>query len=628
MNMKSIFFLIALLNFSYAISQEIAEKELKTEVNEVTVFLDGAQISRKLNVNLKKGETILKFINLSPFIDARSIQVKALGEITVLSVNHQQNFLDKLEKPQEIINLETKLKNFDSKIRLENAHLAILKEELTFLRENRVIGGRNQEVSVNTLRETSTFYGSKLSSLILKEIELDKTLLELNREKQEIENQIRTMTSKKEFPSGEIIVKVNTKNDLNASFEITYIVSNAGWFPSYDIRAKNVNEPIELVYKANVRQDTKVDWKNVTLKFSSSEPNVSGVAPELKPYFLNYNIQPPTYHGQVNRVSGTVFDSNRDPLPGASVMVSGTTIGAATDINGNYSLTIPTNATNLMYSFIGFQSKTLPISSQIMNVVLEEDILALEEVMVTGYGGVRKGLAQSLQGRTAGVSVNDKNVRIGGASTTLQTAQVENQTTVDFEISIPFTVNSDNKSYSVDMAVYELPAFYQYRSVPKIDRGAFLIANIVDWEKYSLLEGEANVFFEDTYVGKTILDVRYSSDTLQISLGRDKSISVHREKTKDLTSRRFIGNRKEEVRNWKTSVRNNKGQKINMIVYEQVPVSTNSEIEVNVQKNSGAKHNTENGEIKWEFTLEPSETKEFEIQYSVRFPRNRNLVVE
>jgi hypothetical protein len=97
------------------------------------------------------------------------------------------------------LTLETKLKNIENKIRLENAHLAILKEELTFLRENRVIGGRNQEVSVSTLREASTFYGSKLSSLILKEIELDKTLLELNREGQEIENQIRTMTVKRNF---------------------------------------------------------------------------------------------------------------------------------------------------------------------------------------------------------------------------------------------------------------------------------------------------------------------------------------------------------------------------------------------------------------------------------------------
>ncbi|MDP3452317.1 MAG: mucoidy inhibitor MuiA family protein [Bacteroidales bacterium] len=628
MNMKIVFSLIALLIFNYAFTQVITEKEIKTEAKEVTVFLEGAQIHRKQNVNLSKGETILKFINLSPFIDAKSIQVKVSGDITVLSVNHQQNFLDKLVKPQELINLESKLSAIESKIKLENAHLSILKEELIFLRENRVIGGRNQEVNVNTLKEASTFYGSKLSSLILKEIEIDKLLLELYREKQEIDNQIRTMTNKKEISSGEILVKVEAKKDLNASFEITYIVSNASWFPSYDIRAKNVNEPIELVYKANVRQDTKEDWKSVTLKFSSSQPNVSGVSPELKPYYLNYNIQPPTYHGQVNRVTGVVLTSNRDPLPGASVLVSGTTIGVSTDVNGYYSLTIPANATSLTYSFIGFKQRILPISGATINVLLEEDMLALEEVVVSGVASGREGLSKSLQGRAAGVSVSDKNIGINETSSSLQTEQIENQTTVDFEISIPFTVNSDNKSYSVDMAVYQLPAFYEYLCVPKIDRGAFLIANIVDWEKYSLLEGEANVFFEETYVGKTILDVRNSSDTLQISLGRDKSISVNREKTKDLTSRRFIGNRKEEVRNWKTIIRNNKGQKINMVVYEQVPVSTNSEIEVIVQKISSAKHNPENGEIKWEFTLEPAQTKEFEIQYTVRFPRNRNLIVE
>ena len=178
------------------------------------------------------------------------------------------------------------------------------------------------------------------------------------------------------------------------------------------------------------------------------------------------------------------------------------------------------------------------------------------------------------------------------------------------------------------MVVYSLPAFYQYYSVPKVDKGAFLMANIVDWEKYSLLEGEANVFFEDTYVGKTLLDVRYSSDTLQISLGKDKSITVNREKIKNLTTKQFIGNKKEETRSWKTVIKNNKGQKVNLVVFDQVPVSTNSEIEVNVQTISGAKHSQETGEIKWEFELNPSETKEFELKYSVKFPKYRNLIVE
>ena len=93
----------------------------------------------------------------------------------------------------------------------------------------------------------------------------------------------------------------------------------------------------------------------------------------------------------------------------------------------------------------------------------------------------------------------------GNSSLQIPSAQIEKQTTVDFEIKIPYSIKSDNKSYSVDMANYNLPADYKYFCIPKINKDAFLIANISDWEKYNLLEGEANIFFEDTYIGKTLL---------------------------------------------------------------------------------------------------------------------------
>ena len=193
---------------------------------------------------------------------------------------------------------------------------------------------------------------------------------------------------------------------------------------------------------------------------------------------------------------------------------------------------------------------------------------------------------------------------------------------------MPYTVKSDNKSYAVDIDSYNLPAFYQYYSVPKVDKTAFLTANITDWEKYNLLEGEANIFFEGTFVGKSLLDVRYASDTLQISLGRDKNVSVTREKIKDFTSKKFIGSKKEEARAWDIIVKNNKSQAINMVVYDQVPVSTLDEIKVEISKTSGAKQNSTTGELKWEFKLDPNKTKKFKLQYSVKYPKNRNLIIE
>jgi hypothetical protein len=631
--MKQFNILLLCLAFSKAFSQEIPEKEIQTVVNEVTVFIDGAQITRKKAIDLPQGKTVLKFVNLSPFIDAKSIQVKADGEVTVLSVNHQQNFLDKSEKSVELVNLIKKSEEIEENLKLENTYLSIIREELAFLQENRDLGGRNQELSITNLKEAAAFYSDKLTELKLKEIERNKKVLELTRQKGDIENQIRALAAKKEFPTGEILVKTDARKATRVSIEVSYLVANTSWFPSYDIRAKNVNEPVEIIYKANVRQDTKEDWKDVKLRFSSSDPNKTGVAPELQTYFLNYYTQPPVYNRDVNAITGRVFDNNNEPMPGVNVMVEGTTIGTVTDVNGAYSITLPNNISQLQFSFVGYQSRSLPVNSAQMNVVLNEDIAALSEVVVMGYGTANEDITGSsvLQGKAAGVSVRNRpgNLRIRGVNNiAIPSARIERQTTVDFEIKTPYTILSDNKSYTVDMEVYELPAYYQYYCVPKVDKDAFLIAGIVDWEKYNLLEGEANIFFEDTYIGKTLLDVRYASDTLDISLGRDKNVSVNREKVKDFITKQFLGVKKEETRDWLITVKNNKSQVINMVLLDQAPVSTVEEIEVEVQKTSGAKLNAESGEVKWEFVLEPNSKKDLELKYAVKYPKYQNLVIE
>ncbi len=629
--MRAINILLLSLISSNLFAQEIAEKEIETNVSGVTVFIEGAQVTRQKTIELAQGETVLKFNNLSPFIDAKSVQVKANGDVTVLSVNHQQNFLEELEKPDEVKTIESKIKDIDSKIELEKTHLSILNEQLTFLKDNRVIGGKNSELSVANLKETSEFYSAQLTDLMLKRIERNTTIEKLNEQKTNLENQLNTVSGKKEFPMGEILVKVEAKTKTSASMEISYLVENAGWYPTYDIRAKSINDPVEIIYKANVRQDTKIDWNNVNLKFSSSNPNTSGVAPELKTYFLDYNNFPPVYNTSINSVSGQVVDKDNQPLPGTTVMVPETTIGAVTDINGRYSITVPSNTDYLSFSFIGFETQTLPITSSVINVKMVENIMDLEEVMAVGYG-VRgdTDFDDALHGKVAGVMVqgNSRMKSRESESIAVPFNQTENQTTVDFEIKTPYSVKSDNKSYSVDMAVYQVPAYYQYYSVPKINSDAFLIANITDWEKYNLLEGEANIFFEETYIGKSLIDVRFASDTLQVSLGKDKNVSVSRESLKDFTTRQFIGSKKEETKSWRTTLRNNKSQEINMIILDQVPISKLEEIEVDVQDLSNGNQNKETGEIKWDFVLKPSDNKELNLKYSVKYPKSRSLIIE
>lgn len=621
--MRILNLVLLMLISSSLFSQNIAEKEIKSEVKEVTVFINGAQVTRSKSVSLTKGKTIVKFVNLSPFVDAKSVQVKAKGALTVLSVNHQKNYLNKAQKSKKISDLEKQLKSVMDKINLENTHLSIINEELTFLKDNRSIGGKNEQINLVNLQQVSAFYGKKLTALKMKEIERKKTLKNLNDLRYDLQKQINTINNEKEYPSGEVLVKVDAKETNSFMFEISYLVGNAGWFPAYDVRTKDIDSPVQLIYRANVKQDTKVDWKNVKLSFSSAEPNVSGVAPKLKTYFLDYYTLPPTYNFKSNSVRGKLTDYEGNALSGAIVLVEGTTIGTATDSEGNYSITIPNNSSKLKYSYIGFNTKVLNVTGSVMNVSLRPDTQQFDEVVMYNYQdeamapNSKKEVARTLKGKTMGIS-----------SLKMPTVQSVNQTNVNFEIKMPYTILSDNKNYTVDMEYYNLPATYKYYCVPKINNDAFLIANIVGWEKYNLLEGEANIFFENTYVGKSILNVREQDDTLKISLGRDKKVLVKREKIKNFTNKQFIGTKKEETRAWKTIVKNNKNQNISITVLDQIPISTNNEIEVKVLDISDGKHNLTNGEIKWEFELTPNNKKEFDLKYSVKYPKNKNLIVE
>ncbi|MGA0557950.1 SusC/RagA family TonB-linked outer membrane protein [Larkinella sp. VNQ87] len=126
-------------------------------------------------------------------------------------------------------------------------------------------------------------------------------------------------------------------------------------------------------------------------------------------------------------VSGKVTSENGETLPGVSILVRGTTTGTTTDVNGNFSLTVPNTDETLVFSFIGFQTQEVPISGRsTINVTLATDIQALQEVVVVGYGTQRRqeltnavssvgaraierqpvaGFDQALQGQAPGIQV-------------------------------------------------------------------------------------------------------------------------------------------------------------------------------------------------------------------------------
>lgn len=202
---------------------------------------------------------------------------------------------------------------------------------------------------------------------------------------------------------------------------------------------------------------------------------------------------------------------------------------------------------------------------------------------------------------------------------------IQTSLNTEFAISLPYTVSSANKPTMVDIRSYEMKATYVYSVAPKLDKDAFLLAKAVGWEDFSLLPGEANIFFEGTFVSTSFIDPNSIKDTLAISLGRDKRVVVKREKLKDFSSRKTIGSNQRDTYTFEISVRNTKAESIQLILEDQLPVSRNSQIEVISLDNGGAKYSKETGKLSWDLNLQPNETKKVQFKYEVKYPKDKQI---
>uniref|UniRef100_UPI0025D86C32 mucoidy inhibitor MuiA family protein n=1 Tax=uncultured Mucilaginibacter sp. TaxID=797541 RepID=UPI0025D86C32 len=444
---------------------------------------------------------------------------------------------------------------------------------------------------------------------------------------QKYDKQIAEIAKGSTTATSNIIVTVSSKTALQSEFTLSYLVHDAAWYPTYDIRAKDVNSPVSISYKANVSQHCGEDWKNIKLTLSTGNPTVSGNKPDLTPYYLNFGMYYADDNAPVTRGTGRIISSDdKSPLPGASIRVKGTSIGAVSDVNGNFSLQMPPGQQTITVSYIGYQTQELRVTGNFTNVMLVPSASSLNEVVVVGYGTSGDGYEsspayKSLEGKAAGVNVTANTIPIA-------VKQTENQTNVEFNIDNPFSIPSDGKQYLAEISEVEVKAGFQYSVAPKISTDVFLTAQITDWNKYNFLSGEANLFFEGTFIGKSLIDTHSVADTLKLSMGTDKNIVVTRTLEKDLSEKQTFGSNKKETKNWLIDIKNRKNQPVNLLVEDQVPVSQNSSIDVEVQETGGVKPDALTGKIVWNFLLNSQDEKKVQLKYLVKYPKIQSVIVE
>ena len=534
--MKKVILLITSLISVVALAQKPIFVSAK--VKAATVYFNSAEISQTTTAVLPKGTSEIVIKNVANYLNKNTIQIGAPASVTVLSVQFTDNYISEYELDESspaIKKVRDSITLVKTEIRkTENARESETKT-IELLDKNQQISGTNSGLNVLDFMKMVDYYKQKRTEIKNNYDLLSEKIIKLNTLLTKLNSKLEINSSKEEkISKGKIVIQVMNEIAGTVAFDINYLSNSASWKPFYDLRANSVAEPINMMYKAEVVQNTGIDWKQIKLTLSSGNPNQNNQAPTLNPWFLRNQI------------------------------------------------------------------------NQYRDKHLESSVDAVQEVAVTGYGTMKKSAMASPV-----------------ASISNYTSIAENQLNIAFDIAIPYDVLSNGKAHSVALKEIKIPASFKYFAAPKLEKEAFLMAEIIDYAKYNLLTGEANIIFEGMYVGKTQINTSQTADTLSLSMGRDKKITITREKVADKSGTRFLSSKKEQTFTYGITIRNNKKEKAQLLLKDQYPLSPDKEIEIELLQSDSAKVNRETGILNWNLELKPNETKKIRISYLVKYPKDQ-----
>ncbi len=279
------------------------QKPIKAEIEKAIVYLQGAQLFYEHDVFLKQGYNQLVFDRVSPLIVIPSLQASTKGGL-VTDVKYQAVYppaKQPLKQYDKLIRLyEDSIEETNFNLTATSQRLNVIITERNLLLNNRLIRGEFSKDSLPLLQSILPFLSQKLNEYIDLEYKNSKETSRLkkilNRQNEEL-NHLISLKNNPGIddpvvdPQHQIVVNIFSENEGSAKVSFNYIIHEAGWVPMYELRAHSTQNTIQLKYLASVYQNSQVNWRNVKLTLSTSNPNDGHVKPALSPWLIGYLVR-------------------------------------------------------------------------------------------------------------------------------------------------------------------------------------------------------------------------------------------------------------------------------------------------------------------------------------------------
>ena len=547
------------LTFSSFGNQTTVEQIRKAKLKDAIVYTSGVQLRSSLSYNAVKGINEIIIEGISPSIDPQTIQVSATGNVVILDskyslfypkaiVKDVSSESSRIKRSIRLLNDSIESMGFD--IRDLKEQTSVYQQAQNMLRNNGVMKNQGKvSDSLELLQEAIELYTSKMSALNKKLISIskatkfsEKKLAKMNKRLNHLRNRLSNLgqTKSNTTPIPRVTVSLISEGSVSGKINFSYLSANAGWTPLYDIRSESAEGKIFMNYKAQVYQNTELEWKNIKLRISTNNPYANKTKPELNPWYINYV----NYRSQLSVSRNDNYKMKSSPQQAIA--------------NRGYALES-----------------------------IQEDEIALDADQFTKV--------------------------------------VQQLIAAEFKINLPYSIASNGQKHMVLVQKSELETNFKYYAVPKMDQSVYLVAEMLKVDELQLIPSKANIFFDGSYIGETYIDPTKMNDTLYLSLGKDPNISITRKLLSSRCKEKTIGDKIEKLQAYSIEIKNMKSSQIEVVIQDQIPITTNSDIVIDKINVGKGKLKERTGLIEWKVKLNPKDKKTFDFDYRIKFDKSKQI---
>lgn len=523
--------------FANEISSIDPAKTLNYDVklNQATIFLRGAELNNNVTLNLPAGQSEVVLSNIANNIDPKSLSISIDNDDVIINTINVKKIPIAPSYPSAITVLMEKQKDINKKIEELNINIKVGDEQIVLLKDQSFFGyGETQSLEQSS--QKFDFISQKMTSILNQQKIAREEIAELTEQLEELNRQLEINMPVITKEKTQIVLSLGTSKNLTSKMHISYITPDAGWSPAYDIRSQGMDKPILLTYKADVIQNTGLNWDKVKLVLTSTNPSLNITAPTLSPWYL------------------ALYNDNAK-----------------------------------------FRSKSMSM----------EMASAPSPTMMREESHEK----QLNKGVTRYVTTNNNGINLSHA------------------IALPYTLKNSTEPNTLVINQKEVVADYRYLTTPKLVEEVYLQAEVKDWENLNLLNGRTNIYYMNSFVGNSYINTNELTELLSIPFGIDKNIQISRINNEKIRKEPiFIGTTIEQKESYTIKVRNTYNSPVKVTIYDQLPLSQENNINVTDAVYKDGVLNKDTGEIEWNITLGAKEEKSLPLNYTLSYPKNRQIM--